>query len=165
MKYRLSHNQTEVIQLTGIVGTGILTSVITFISIKFLPIFWSITIPLLISFLMFYFSLRIFKAEFDINYLYLTRRLNKMKIDLNDVIEVRALPFSIYLYFGHAYIISLSYIESDKRKNAYILSRGLFSWTPTLNSISEINLLRQYIRDKKTAVNISFMQAGRQNIS
>jgi hypothetical protein len=149
MKHRLSHNQTETIQLTGIVGTGILPWVIVFISIKFLPLIWGVTGATLISGLTFYFSLRIYKAEFDVDFLYLARRLNNKKIDLKHVIEVRTFPFSIYLFLGHAYIISLRYIDANKQKKAFVISRGLFGWTPTVDSISEITLFRKYILEKK----------------
>jgi len=149
MKHRLSHNQTEILQLTGLVATGIMSWVIALISIKFLPLIWALTGAGLISGLTFHFSLRIYKAEFDVNFLYLTRRLNKKKIDLKYVIDVKTFPFSIYLFLGHAYIISLKYSDANKQKKAFVISRGLFSWTPNVNSISEITLFRQYILEKK----------------
>jgi hypothetical protein len=149
MKHRLSHQQTEVIQLIGLAVTGIFPWIMSFVSIQFLPILWGIVGAFLINSVGFYFSFRIYKAEFDEKFLYLTRRLKKKKIALKDVKQVKTLPFPIYVFLGHAYILSLKYSDSNKQKKAFVISRGLFSWTPTIDSISEINLFKQYILDRK----------------
>lgn len=106
-------------------------------------------IALLSGLLMLYFSMRVLSAELDVNYLYLTKRLRRFEIDLNDFVEVRTLPLSIYLFFGFAYLISLCYNEPDKRKVAFVVSRGISGWTLSNNSLSEVNKLREHMRDKK----------------
>lgn len=149
MRHRLSHQQTEIIQLTGLIIAGILPWAIALISFQFLPLIWGLIGAVLLNSLIFYFSLKIYKAEFDADFLYLTRRLIKKKIDLKEIKEVKTLPFPIHIFFGNAYLLSLNYSDSNKQKRVFIISRGLFSWTPTIDSISEINLLRQYILYKK----------------
>ena len=149
MKYRLSHQQTEIIQLIGLVITGIFPWLIVLIFINTLPLTWAIIGAVLINSLTFYFSLRIYKAEFDTDFLYLKKRLISKKIPLENVVNIKSLPFPIYIYFGHAYILTLTYIEKDRPQKIFIISREIFSWRPTLDNVTEIGLLRQNILSKK----------------
>ena len=134
--------------MTGLIGLS-LPWIIIFAFINPLPLIWGVAGAVLINGLIFYFSFRVYKAEFDENFLYLTRRMTKRKIDLKDVIEVKTFPFPIYLFLSHAYITSLRYVDDAKQKKAFMITRGSYSWTPTIDSITEVTLFRQYILEKK----------------
>jgi len=149
MKYQLTHKQTEIIQITGLIITGILPWIITLALIQFLPLTWCIIGAVIVNSVTFYFSLRFYKAEFDTDFLYLTRRLNKRKIDLKDVKEVRAFPFPVHLFFGTAYIISLSYIDTNRRKTVFVISRRSTSLVPTIDTLQELTRFREYVQNKK----------------
>ena len=116
---------------------------------QFLPRILGVSFAVIINGLTFYFSLRLYKAEFDRNFLYLTRRLSDKKIDLKEVEQVKVFPIPIYLYFGHAYILSIAYRTSNKSKKVFTISKGSFSWTPSIDKISEISLFREYIQSRK----------------
>jgi hypothetical protein len=138
MKHRLSHQQTEIIQLTGLVTFGFIPWAIVLTSFLFLSFIWGIIFAILITGLTFYFSLRIYKVEFDVDFLYLTRRLQKMKIDLNDIVTVKTFPFPVYLFLGQAYILSIVYTSANRRKRylqyheVYLV--GIQQLTPSLKS-------------------------------
>ncbi len=149
MKHRLSHQQTEIIQLTGLASFGFLPWMLVLLSFLFLTLVGGIIVTILISGLTFYFSLRIYKVEFDVDFLYLTRRLRKKKINLNDIVAVKTIPFPIYFFLGQAYILSIMYTNASRRKKVFTISRGVFSWSPTTDTISEIKLFRDFIQTKK----------------
>jgi len=135
--------------LTGLIVSGILPWAIAMLSFQFLPLIWGVSFAVIINGLTFYFSLGLYNAEFDRNFLYLTRRLNAKQIDLKEVEHVKAFPIPIYLYFGHAYILSIAFRTSKKSKKVFTISKGSFSWTPTIDKISEISLFREYIQSRK----------------
>jgi hypothetical protein len=149
MKHRLSHQQTELIQLTGLISFGFIPWMLIVLSFLFLPLIASIIFASIIIGFTFYFSFRIYKVEFDADFLYLSRRLRKTKIDLNDVLTVKTFPFPVYLFLGQAYILSISYTKGNRPKTLFTISRGLFSWRPTIDTISELKLFREYIQTKQ----------------
>jgi hypothetical protein len=149
MKYRLSHRQSGIIELTGLVIGGIVPWAIAIIFIQFIPIFWGALVAILINLLTFYLSLRMYKAEFDADFLYLSRRLNSKKIRLEDVGGLKIIPFPFYVYLGHSYLLSIRYSDDGKQKKAFVLSRGASGWAPTIESIAEIRLFREYFQNKK----------------
>jgi hypothetical protein len=149
MKHRLSHQQTELIQLTGLTYFGFIPWMLIVLSFLFLPLIASIIFATIIIGFTFYFSFRIYKVEFDADFLYLSRRLRKTKIGLKDVLTVKTFPFPVYLFLGQAYILSISYTKGNKPKTVFTISRGLFSWRPTIDTISELKLFREYIQTKQ----------------
>lgn len=152
MKYRLSLQETEIIQLTGLATFGLIPWILVLISFLLFPLLVGIVVLVLISCLTFFFSLRIYKVEFDIDFLYLTRRLLKKKIDLYNIVTVKVFPFPVYLFFGQAYIVMVVYTNDNRREKVFTISRKLYSWTPTRDNVFEIKLFRKYINDKKNSL-------------
>lgn len=159
MKYRLSHQWTDNIQLTGMAIFGALPWLVAFILYWFFPLIWCVLAALLLNCLTFLFSLRLYKAEFDLDFLYLTRRLLKKKIGLKGVDEIKTFPFPVYFYLSHAYFLSIRYNEAGTMKRAFLISRGKYLGSPRIDNIFEIAFFRKFVQNKKRELWLFSIQA------
>jgi len=79
VKHRLSHKQTEIVQLVGLVSFGFWPWLLILPLYIFLPVLPVLIITVLLGGITYYFSLKVYRIEFDPDFLYYSRRSKKGK--------------------------------------------------------------------------------------
>ena len=148
-KHRLSNEQTTQIQLTGLVLGGILPWTVALLLIGLVPFAWAAIGAGLVNLLTLLLSLQLYKAEFDRQFLYLSRRTRFKQVDLRDVEKISPWPFPVTLVFNTAYILTVTYVKEGQTGKAFILTAGQPGWKPTVESIPQLGLFRQYVSQRR----------------
>ena len=148
-KHRLSNEQTTQIQLVGIVLGGILPWVVALLLIGLIPFAWAAVGAGLVNIFTLLLSLQLYKAEFDRQFLYLSRRTVYRQVDLRDVEKIAVWPFPVSLVFNTAYILTLTYAKEGRNRKAFILTAGQPGWKPTVDAIPQLGLFRAFVSDRQ----------------
>jgi hypothetical protein len=148
-KHRLSNEETAQIQLVGMVLGGILPWVVAILLIGFVPFAWAAVGAGLVNIFTLLLSLQLYRAEFDRQFLYLSRRTVYRQVDLRDVERIAVWPFPVSLVFNTAYMLTVTYVKDGRKRKAFILTAGQRGWKPTVDAIPQLGLFRSYVRNRR----------------
>lgn len=155
MKRQLSNNQTQLAQITlTLLGAGlpVLTIyILTFSDNNFRTVgeIALASLSILLGLSIIYFSLQLQNVSFDRDFIYIARFKQLKKIDIGNILEVKTSAIPFRLFYRNTYMVTLTYLEKEKKNRFHFLSNGATGIAGTIDNIPMLDILRQFIKDKK----------------
>ena len=155
MTHQLSNKQTQLAQVLLIsLGIALPSLILTFTifgsdDFNFIGRLIITVLSLVLGLSFLYFSAHLYKVKFDRDFIYLSRlgKTEKISIDKIEEIKLGFIPFR--LFYSNAYVMTLIYLDNQKKCKVNFLSKGATGLVGTVDHIPLLDTIRQFIKERK----------------